>query len=109
MPIQHKILAAGKWHTLTLSEQLGNIGSEVSRALRWKNKDENLYTNAIDRALELLDMTTSDPRWRMRLKELLRARELLLDAAEGGTAYHTSLQDLESYFFSFALAARSTR
>lgn len=26
---QHPLLAAGKWYTLSLAEQLGNIGSEV--------------------------------------------------------------------------------
>jgi hypothetical protein len=30
--IQHRDLAAGRWWQLTLAEQLGNIGSEVSRA-----------------------------------------------------------------------------
>ncbi|MDQ1428945.1 MAG: hypothetical protein QOK39_2421, partial [Acidimicrobiaceae bacterium] len=30
----HTGLAAGRWHTLTIAEQMGNIGSEVSRALR---------------------------------------------------------------------------
>jgi hypothetical protein len=35
---QHKELAAGKWKELTLSEQMANIGSEVSRALTWMEK-----------------------------------------------------------------------
>jgi hypothetical protein len=32
----HKELAAGKWFTLSLPEQLANIGSEVGRARRWQ-------------------------------------------------------------------------
>jgi len=33
----HKKLAEGRWFQLSLCEQLGNIGSEVDRALHWKN------------------------------------------------------------------------
>jgi hypothetical protein len=31
-PGVHKALTAERWHTMTLFEQLGNIGSEVGRA-----------------------------------------------------------------------------
>ena len=44
--IIHKELASGKWRTLSLAEQMGNIGSEVSRARRWQGKDEKLFQNA---------------------------------------------------------------
>ena len=61
------------------------------------------------RALELLDLSISDPRWRDRLKELTRARELLCDAWLGGKEFHTELKDLDRYFFQFALAASAER
>lgn len=109
MGVQHKNLAAGGWHTLTLSEQLGNVGSEVSRAIGWHTKDDVSYGNAIDRARELLDLTIGDSRWRGRLKELARVREFFCDAVEGGTTYGVSLLDLERYFFYFAIAARLNR
>ena len=106
MIIQHKNLAAGGWQRLSLAEQLGNIGSETSRALNWRDKDQKSYENAIDRALELLDLTIGDPRWQNRLKEIVRTRELLCDATLGGKEYKTSLKDLDRYFFHFALATR---
>ena len=109
MAIQHKNLAAGQWQKLSLVEQLGNVGSEISRALNWRDKDQKSYENAIDRALELLDLTISDPRWQNRLKEIIRTRELLGDAILGGKEYKTSLNDLDRYFFHFALAARLNR
>ncbi len=109
MPVQHKNLAAGGWQKLSLAEQLGNIGSEISRALNWRNKDEKLYINAIYRALELLDLTISDPRWRKRLKEISRVREIFCDATLGGKEYGSSLKDLNRYFFHFAFAARINR
>ncbi len=94
------------WQKLSFYEQMGNVGSEISRALNWQNKDEKSYNNAIDRALELLDLTISDSRWRNRLKEIVRARELLADAIFGGKEYKTTFEDLNNYFFHFALAAR---
>ena len=74
MDFQHKELAAGRWHQLSLKEQMGNIGSEVSRAARWQEKDEKLFRGATERALELFDLTLVDPRWRGRLWEINRAR-----------------------------------
>lgn len=107
MAWQHKTLAAGKWQKLSLVEQLGNIGSEISRAIHWQRKDEKLFRGAIDRALELFDLTISDPRWRKRLKELTRAREFLCDAIFGGENYVEKLEDFDQYFLNFVLAARA--
>ena len=94
------------WQKLSFYEQMGNIGSEISRALNWRDKDEKSYDNAIARAFELLDLTIADLRWRLRLKEIVRARELLADAMFGGKEYKTTFEDLNNYFFHFALAAR---
>lgn len=102
----HKELAAGRWHTLTLFEQLGNIGSEVSRARRVQGTDAARFQNAVDRALELFDLTLADRRWRGRLREVGRAREVFCDAVYGGKEYGSSLADLERYFDHFAIAAR---
>ncbi len=109
MTYQHENLAGGRWFTLSLVGQLGNVGSEVGRAARRRGRDETLFRAAIDRALELLDLTIADPRWRGRLKEIVRVREVLCDAAFGEGLYQTSLEELDRYFFRFALAARAGR
>ena len=109
MAVQHKNLAAGGWQKLSLMEQMGNIGSEISRALNWRDKDQKSYENAIDKAFELLDLTIADSRWRLRLKEIVRARELLADAMFGGREYKTTFEDLNRYFFHFAFAVRINR
>lgn len=85
-------------------EQLGNIGSEVSRASKWKNKDEKIFNNAVDRALELFDLTLDDERWRGRRNEIARAREVFADAVLGGQEYNSNLEGLNKYFLSFAYA-----
>lgn len=105
--IHHHELAAGRWFTLTLAEQLGNVGSEVHRmAIAQSEEDRNL---AFVRALELLDLTLADSRHIRRLKEIARVREFLCDAASGGKQYYTSIEDLDRYFLQFAIAARAHR
>lgn len=108
MVAYHKTLAEGQWQKLTLMEQLGNVGSEVSRAELWRGRDRHLYEQARDRALELLDLTIQDARAPATLRELTRAREVLCDAFLGGKEYGSSLDDLNQYFFHFALAARAS-
>jgi hypothetical protein len=102
----HKELAAGKWSKLPLVEQLANIGSEVSRAGKWQGKDEDIFWGAVKRALELFDLTLEDQRWRGRLKEIARVREIFCDAVLGGREYKSKLEDLDRYFFNFAFLSR---
>ena len=96
-----------RWHTLSLAEQLGNIGSEVGRACKWQGKDERSFWGAVTRALELFDLTQADQRWHRRRSELNRAREVFADAVLGGKEYKSNLKDLEKYFMPFALAVQS--
>ena len=95
-----------RWFHLPLVEQLGNIGSEVGRARAWQGKDEKSFWGAVTRALELLDLTREDMRWRERHVELDRAREVFADAVLGGKEYRSTLADIERYFMQFALFAR---
>jgi hypothetical protein len=105
----HPDLADGRWGQLSLVEQLANVGSEVGRMRRWRERDARLMDAAFARALELIDLTLADPRWRDRLREIARARELLCDAATGGGEYGATLEDLDRYFLAFAVAARRGR
>jgi len=73
----HKNLASGRWHELSLAEQMGNIGSEVSRSFNWYNRDKSKFESAAERTFELFDLSLSDPRWEQpRLREIARAREV---------------------------------
>ncbi|MFH1226210.1 MAG: hypothetical protein V1684_02930 [bacterium] len=104
----HGDLADGLWQQLTLMEQLGNIGSEISRALSWQAKgDQEQAVKALDRGLELFDLTIADPRWQKRLKEILRAREVVCDYFFGDNQYRSAPESLDKYFLYFGLAARS--
>lgn len=109
MKFQHKDLASGRWQKLSLAEQMANIGSEVSRAIHWQEKDKKLFWGAIERALELFYLTVADPRRHNQLKELTRLREIFCDAVLGGKEYGSRLQDIEHYFFYFALYSRKAK
>lgn len=108
MSFQHASLAAGRWHQMSLADQLGNIGSEVRRARLAEGKHTERFWSACGRAFELFDITLADPRWRGRRFELGRAREVFADAVLGGHEYGSTLIGLEPYFDHFALAARAS-
>jgi hypothetical protein len=109
--VLHANLAAGRWHTLTLAEQLGNIGSDVGRAIRAKEQDNDVrLQGALDRALELFDLTLTDERWcGPRRREIARAREVVCDFLVGDNDYASTAESLDAYFFAYALAARRDR
>jgi len=103
--IYHKGLASGRWQKLTFFEQMANIGSEVFRMIKWKNRHQKNYQNAFERALELLDLTMADPKNRKRLKEIARVREVLVDTYFDNQ-YQSSEKQWYNYFYSFNYAAR---
>ena len=106
----HKGLAAGRWNDLSLVEQLGNVGSEVERALRWTEKGNVEYaTRAFERTLELLDLTLACPANRLCSREVARTREILVDFFRGENEYGSSKESLRRYFLPFAMAARRGR
>ncbi len=103
---QHPELAAGRWQSFTLVEQLANVGSEVARALGWASKGNAQYSRmAVERGLELLDLTIADPRHRRRLKELTRVREVLGDYFFGENQFGSTESNWRSYFGAYGMAA----
>lgn len=92
-------------------EQLGNVGTEVGRAARAKEaRNEARSWNALARALELLDLTIADERWRgPRRREICRAREVVCDLVAGNNEYGSTAESLDRYFLPFAMAARKDR
>ena len=106
-----RIVTNERWWALSISEQLGNIGSEIERAIKWGERgDAEHRAKALERSIELLDLTTADPRWNnYRLQELANVREVVSDTFYGGNKYGSSPESLARYFFPFAYAARLSR
>ena len=98
-----------RWQTLSLSEQFGNVGSEISRAIKWAAKNPATSQAALYRGLDLFDMMLDDPRHRgsvARLREIARAREVVVDFLAGENEFGSTGPSLQKYFDHFALAAR---
>ena len=105
--MQHQIQAADRWKELNIYEQLANVGSEVFRTISWREKGRSdLSQNALFRVLELLDLTIADHKNQGRLKELCRAREMLVDYLWGDNEYRSSDRLWEKYFLPYNYAAR---
>ena len=106
--MRHSDLAAGRWTSLTLVAQLANVGSEVDRAIRaHESGKEERRDAAVNRCLELFDLTAGDDRWRgPRRREVLRAREQFCALFWGDDVRPGDAASLSKYFHCFALAAR---
>ncbi len=110
MSYQHQSLMRGKWKKLTFLEQMANVGSEIERAILWKQKGNHDYSRqAFFRALELLDFTLDDRKNLKRLKELCRLREALVDYFDGSNQFSSSDKLWHNYFFAFNWAAQLKR
>lgn len=111
MRYQHKQLSSGRWYELTFFEQMANIGSEIERTINWKNRNKEYSIKAVERALELLDLTLTDNKNknRSRLKELTRLREVLVDYFYFDNQYSSSDNLWHNYFYAFTYAVRANK
>ena len=79
----------GRWAELSFNEQMGNIASEVGRAIAaHRNGKSDRETRAIDRAIDLFSATAEvlvGTKHAYRLKEVLRARDEFLRLFFDGT------------------------
>ena len=76
--VYHRSLTTEKWFSYPRHQQLLMIANELNRfrnALQKQDKENAIH--ALERAFELTDLTTSDPKNPSILKELLRFREML--------------------------------
>ena len=107
MSVQHHDLAAGRWKGFTFVEQMANIASEVERALNWRAKNNPIYAQrAMERALELMDLTLAGTKNAARLRELARVREALVGFFTGNNVFVSTEASWRKYFAPFTYAAR---
>lgn len=107
MTYQHKDLATGRWKQLNFCQQMANVGSEVERAFNWKLKNNHEYSQkALERALELLDLTIENAPKKTYLKELTRIKEVLSDFFLGDNYYNMNVESFKKFFYYFGVSAR---
>jgi hypothetical protein len=110
--MSNKPIDRERWAQLTIYEQMGNIGSEVGRAIKAKRegKEERLQ-GAIERALDLFSATAEDlvnKHQSHRIKEVLRSRDEFLSLFYDNKFTDSNANAIENYFTHFAIASRLT-
>ncbi len=109
MTIHHHDLS-DQWRDMSLAEQMANIGSEVHRALNWRNKGKpEMAERAMERALELLDLSLDAGHPFPRLKEIARVREALVDYFYFSNDFNSTETQWRKYFDQFNYLARKDR
>ena len=74
--------------------QISNVGSEVHRAIRWKNRGDV-------QKKEFLELMKKDPKNRYRTGELDCCIDELQDYLMGENSYNTSEEQLIKYYDAF--------
>ena len=91
-----------RWFSLPISVQISNIGGEVTRAIRWKNKNDRAkMLSSYKKAIEFLILTQRDPKNIHRRGELQAAIEELADFFIGENIYKTNDEILLKYYDAF--------
>lgn len=91
-----------KWFEMPEWMQISNIGSEVLRAIRWKNKgDRQKAVNFCNKAIEFWQLSLEDPKNAHRRSEFICAIEELKDCFIEDNKYHTTDEVLIKYYDAF--------
>jgi len=95
-----------RWQRFSFYQQMGNIASEISRAINFKKKNEPKHLDAsLLRLLELVDLTIEDEKNKLRLKELCRFKEIIGDWFCQTGVYSVNPESLKNYSMQFVLLA----
>jgi hypothetical protein len=101
-----------RWSKMSIFDQMGNISSEVGRAINAKkqNNKENM-DNSVIRALDLFDATIDEliNTKSIRSKEVLRSKDQFLSVMNEVDPSPDDLNSLDRYFTHYAIAARLSR
>lgn len=105
--IQHKKQAEGEWIKKSFLEQMANIGSEVYRAISWKERNSEYSEIAFNRSLELFDLTKNSKLTSSQYRELTRTREIWVDYFKYDNQYNSTGEDINKYFMYLTIAFKN--
>ncbi len=97
----HKSMTPARWAAHPMDRQILMIAGEFSRVNGLLSSAPNsVLRECYERAMELLDLCTYDPKWNGRRRELLRFREAMGElyladppsAADNMMFYHTLME-----------------
>ncbi len=91
-----------RWFEMPVGQQLANVGGEINRAIRWKNKHEKeKELSFLDKAMEFLKLTMQDPKNKNRLGELYECKREIDDFFFEGNTYSNTDESLMKFYNSF--------
>ncbi len=97
----------GRWQTLTISEQLGNVASEFARFRYWHERGEDARIDqAYARLREIVRLTVEDSRWTTRRHELEQLDAAIRHLGGEQSELAVSFDEVERYLLPFAVLAR---
>ena len=106
--IQHKKQSQGNWQSKPYLEQMANIGSEVYRAIKRRNKNNKEYADiAFIRSLELFDLSKGSKLTPSQYRELTRMREIWVDYFKYDNEYNSTDEDINKYFMYLTIAFKN--
>lgn len=102
MQLIHETFTENYWFGLSTIEQLVHIGNDVERAIDLRKNGNKVQCNsAIEKALELLELTIIDPQNVKRLSEIHGVKLTLLDDFRGKNEYKSTDESWHKYFACF--------
>lgn len=108
LKLSHPELAGGRWAEMPFPLQMGNIGSEISRAIKSKQRgNTERMEHAAARAIELFELSidcNSDNS--ARLEELCRGKEEFCDYIFGKNTFNTDPVRMMRYYDQFVSLAK---
>lgn len=91
-----------RWYDMPVWMQISNIGSEVERAIKWKNRgDRQKAENFCRKAIDFWNLSLSDPKNKHREGEFVSAIDELKDYFLGNNEYKTNDEILRRYYDAF--------
>ena len=91
-----------KWFSMTIGEQISNIGSEVIRADKWKARgDTKRMRGFYNAAIRFLRLSIIDPKNSAVVSELNLCIDELADYFIGDNIWQTSSETLRRYYNAF--------
>ena len=91
-----------RWFEMPVWMQISNIGSEVARAIRWKNKgDSQKAENFCKKAIDFWHLSEADPKNKHRIGEFECAIDELQDYFMGDNKFQTTDEILRRYYDAF--------
>ena len=108
LKLSHPELADGRWAKMPFPLQMGNIGSEVSRAVNSKKRgNTERMEHAAARAIELFEFSIDcNNDNSARLEELCRGKEEFCDYIFGDNTFNTDPARMVRYYDQFVSLAR---